>query len=99
MSHGVPGISLLDGRFYADDPYPAFAWMRRNQPVYRDPRSGVWGVSRYHDIKFVATTPALFSNAEGIRPDQPAMPDMIDMDDPEHRRRRRLVGEGFLPGR
>jgi cytochrome P450 family 142 subfamily A polypeptide 1 len=97
MSNGAPDVSLLDGAFYAGDPYPAFAWMRRNQPVYRDPQSGVWGVSRYHDVKVVATTPALFSSAGGIRPDQPAMPYMIDMDDPEHRQRRRLVGEGFLP--
>jgi len=93
----APDVSLLDGAFYADDPYPAFAWMRRNQPVYRDEPSGVWGVTRYHDVKSVATTPALFSNAGGIRPDQPAMPYMIDMDNPDHRRRRRLVGEGFLP--
>ncbi|KAA9156538.1 cytochrome P450 [Amycolatopsis acidicola] len=97
MSNGAPDVSLLDGEFYAGDPYPAFAWMRRNQPVYRDPKPGVWGVTRYHDLKKVATTPALFSSAQGIRPDYPAMPYMIDMDDPEHRRRRRLVGEGFLP--
>jgi cytochrome P450 family 142 subfamily A polypeptide 1 len=97
MSDGAPGVSLLDGAFYAGDPYPAFAWMRRNQPVYRDPESGVWGVTRYHDVKAVAVAPALFSSADGIRPDQPAMPYMIDMDNPEHRRRRRLVGTGFLP--
>ncbi|OXM60448.1 cytochrome P450 [Amycolatopsis vastitatis] len=97
MSDGAPDVSLLDGAFYAGDPYPAFAWLRRNQPVYRDSRSGVWGVTRYHDIKAVAAAPALFSNAEGIRPDQAAMPYMIDMDDPEHRRRRRLVDTGFRP--
>jgi cholest-4-en-3-one 26-monooxygenase len=97
MSDGAPDVSLLDGTFYADDPYPAFAWMRRNQPVYRDPQSGVWGVTRYDDVRAVAAAPALFSSAGGIRPDQPAMPYMIDMDEPEHRRRRRLVGAGFLP--
>lgn len=97
MSDDAPDVSLLDGAFYAGDPYPAFTWMRRNRPVYRDPGSGVWGVTRYHDVKAVAAAPAQFSNAEGIRPDQPAMPFLIDMDDPEHRRRRRLVGAGFLP--
>ncbi|WP_246127633.1 cytochrome P450 [Amycolatopsis rhizosphaerae] len=90
-------ISLVDGAFYAGDPYPAFAWMRRNEPVYRDPEPGVWGVTRYHDVKAVSTNPEVFSSAGGIRPDHPAMPYMIDMDDPEHRRRRRLVGAGFLP--
>ena len=58
MSFDAPDISLLDGAFDAGDPYPAFAWLRRNQPVYRDPRSGVWGVTRYHDIKAVAMAPA-----------------------------------------
>ena len=97
MSSGAPDVSLLDGEFYATDPYPAFAWMRRNEPVYRDPKPGVWGVTRYRDVRAVATEPHLFSSAQGIRPDHPAMPYMIDMDDPEHRRRRRLVGAGFLP--
>jgi cholest-4-en-3-one 26-monooxygenase len=37
----------------------------------------------------------LFSNAGGIRPDQPALPMMIDMDDPAHLLRRKLVNAGF----
>ena len=39
--------------------------------------------------------PELFSNAGGIRPDQPGMPYMIDMDDPAHLLRRKLVNAGF----
>jgi cytochrome P450 family 142 subfamily A polypeptide 1 len=91
-----PDVSLLDGTFYAEDPYPHFAWMREHQPVFRDPK-GVWGVTRYHDLKAVATNPETFSSSGGIRPDYPAMPYMIDMDNPEHRRRRRLISAGFLP--
>lgn len=37
----------------------------------------------------------MFSNAGGIRPDQPALPMMIDMDDPAHLLRRKLVNTGF----
>jgi cytochrome P450 family 142 subfamily A polypeptide 1 len=37
----------------------------------------------------------LFSNAGGIRPDQDALPMMIEMDDPAHLLRRKLVNAGF----
>jgi cholest-4-en-3-one 26-monooxygenase len=97
MNEGCPNVGLVDGTFYAGDPYPHFAWMREHRPVFRDEKTGVWGVTRYHDIKTVSMNPAVFSNAGGIRPDQPAMPYMIDMDDPEHRRRRRLITAGFVP--
>ena len=39
--------------------------------------------------------PELFSNTGGIRPDTPGMPYMIDMDDPAHVLRRKLVNSGF----
>jgi cytochrome P450 family 142 subfamily A polypeptide 1 len=39
--------------------------------------------------------PRLFSNSGGIRPCHPSMPYMIDMDDPEHLLRRKLVSAGF----
>jgi len=47
----------------------------------------------------VSRDPDLFSSAGGIRPDQGPLPFMIDMDAPEHRRRRRLVNWGFTPRR
>ena len=34
-----------------------------------------------------------------MRPDSPPIPSMINMDDPEHRRRRALVNKGFTPRR
>jgi cytochrome P450 family 142 subfamily A polypeptide 1 len=97
MTEDLLDVNLLDGAFYAGDPYPSFAWMRRHQPVYRDQRSGVWGVTRYQDVRAIGRDPVTFSNAEGIRPDYPAFPYMIDMDAPEHRRRRKLVNWGFMP--
>jgi cytochrome P450 family 142 subfamily A polypeptide 1 len=39
----------------------------------------------------------LFSNAGGSRPGLGALPFMIDMDDPQHAARRRLVARGFTP--
>jgi len=92
-------IGLTDGTFYGGDPFPAFAWMRREAPAYFDEESGVWGITRYADIKEISKDPDTFSNAGGIRPDNDALPMMIDTDAPEHVRRRRLVSEGFTPRR
>lgn len=92
-------IGLTDGTFWAGDPFPAFAWMRKEAPAFFDEAGGVWGISRYADIKEISKDPETFSNAGGIRPDSDAIPMMIDFDAPEHVRRRRLVSEGFTPKR
>jgi len=92
-------IGLTDGTFYGGDPFPAFAWMRDEAPAYFDEAAGVWGITRYADVKEISKDPETFSNAGGIRPDSPALPMMIDFDAPEHVRRRRLVSEGFTPKR
>jgi cholest-4-en-3-one 26-monooxygenase len=92
-------IDLVSGDFYASQPMEQYAWMRRRAPVYFDEANGVWGIARYDDLKAVAKDPATFSNAGGIRPDNGPMPMMIDMDDPAHFRRRKLVNRGFTPRR
>jgi cytochrome P450 family 142 subfamily A polypeptide 1 len=92
-------IDLVSGEFYGSDPQEQYAWMRANAPVYFDDKNGVWGISRYADLKAIAKDPGTFSNAGGIRPDNGPLPMMIDMDDPEHFRRRKLVNKGFTPRR
>jgi cytochrome P450 family 142 subfamily A polypeptide 1 len=92
-------VDLMSGEFFADDPYPAFAWMRRNAPVYHDEINDLWGVATYQDVKTLGTDPATFSNAEGTRPKFLPLPMMIDSDPPEHTRRRKLVSAGFTPRR
>jgi cytochrome P450 family 142 subfamily A polypeptide 1 len=94
-----PDIAIVDGRFYGNDPDPLYAWMRANAPVYWDEAGQVWGIARYHDLKAVSKDPATFSNAGGIRPDYGPLPMMIDMDDPEHWQRRKLVNRGLTPRR
>jgi cholest-4-en-3-one 26-monooxygenase len=96
---GELSIGLTDGTFYADDPFPAFAWMRDHAPAYFDEAAGVWGITRYADVKDISKDPETFSNAGGIRPDGFPLPMMIETDAPEHFRRRRLVSEGFTPRR
>ena len=94
-------LDLLDGDFYANDPYSRYAWMRENQPVYWDATNELWGVSRYDDIEFIEKHANLFINSDqkkgGYRPNIPADPSLIGLDDPEHRTRRNLVARRFTP--
>jgi cholest-4-en-3-one 26-monooxygenase len=95
----APHIDLLDGAFYGGDPQPTYTWMRANAPVYFDAAHGVWGLASYAAVLAASKDPSTFSNAGGIRPDSGPIPMMIDMDDPEHWKRRKLVNRGFTPGR
>ncbi|MFA1537874.1 cytochrome P450 [Actinomadura monticuli] len=92
-------VNLVSGDFWGRDPHPELRWIRENAPVYWDPHGQVWGVSTYDAVKYVSRNPALFCNGGGIRPDADPMPMMIDMDDPEHKLRRKLVSAGFTPRR
>src|ERR1700759_5776895 len=89
-------IDLADGNFYADRAASreAYSWMRANQPVFRD-RNGLAGATTYQAIIDAERNPELSATTGGIRPDQPGMPYMIDMDDPAHLLRRKLVNAGF----
>jgi cytochrome P450 family 142 subfamily A polypeptide 1 len=92
----ILNIDLADGNFYADrqTSREAYRWMRANQPVFRD-RNGLAGATTYQAVIDAERNPELFSNTGGIRPDTPGMPYMIDMDDPAHLLRRKLVNSGF----
>jgi cytochrome P450 family 142 subfamily A polypeptide 1 len=90
-------IDLVSGPFWGTNPHDAFTWMRAHASVYWDGR--VWGITRYHDLRSVSRDAETFSNAGGSRPDAGPIPMMIDMDDPEHVRRRKLVNKGFTPRR
>jgi cytochrome P450 family 142 subfamily A polypeptide 1 len=94
-----PAIDLLSHDFYAADPHHDFRWMREHAPVYRDETASVWGIARYADVMAVSKDPKTFASGQGIRPDAPRLPYMIDTDGAEHRRRRSLVSKGFTPRR
>jgi cytochrome P450 family 142 subfamily A polypeptide 1 len=94
-----PDIDLVDGSFYVDNPREKYAWMRANAPVYYDEPNNVWGIASYAALLAMEKDPGRFSNAGGIRPDTGPIPMMIDMDDPEHWKRRKLVNKGFTPRR
>ena len=90
-------IELCSGAFWGGDHHEALTWMRANAPIYWD--GSIWGVTRYADVRDVSRNPEVFSNAGGIRPGFAPLPMMIDMDDPAHFKRRKLVNRGFTPKR
>ena len=95
VSETALDVDLTDGNFYADgSARAAYAWMRANQPVFRD-RNGLAAATTHQAVLDAERNPELFSSTGGIRPDQSGMPYMIDMDDPAHVLRRKLVNSGF----
>jgi cytochrome P450 family 142 subfamily A polypeptide 1 len=95
MTLAAPDVDLTDGRFYAGgQARAAYRWMREHQPVFRD-RNGLAAIATHRALIDAERAPELFSNAGGIRPTSPVLPYMIDMDDPGHLLRRRLVNAGF----
>lgn len=90
-------IDLLDGHWYAQQPYEQWAWMREHAPAYWDERNQVWGITRYEDVLAIEKDAKTFSSMRAPRPHGEPLPMMISMDNPEHQRRRSLVNRGFTP--
>jgi cytochrome P450 family 142 subfamily A polypeptide 1 len=95
----APPIDLLDAGFYVDGARDAYRWMRRHEPVHLDERHGIWGISTHEGVRAAEANAEVFSSAGGSRPDTGPLPWMMDMDAPEHRKRRALVGHAFTPAR
>ncbi len=94
-------IDLLAPELYAGDPYPTYAWMRANEPVYWDEANELWGIARYDDIVRIEKDKDTFISSDtekgGYRPNLPADPAIIGLDDPQHHKRRNLVSRRFTP--
>ena len=94
-------IDLLDGDFYVNSPYETYQWLRTNRPAYWDSTNELWGISRYDDIVEIEKNKTIFINSDrekgGYRPNLPADPSIIGLDDPEHSVRRLLVSRRFTP--
>jgi cytochrome P450 family 142 subfamily A polypeptide 1 len=91
---------LLDERFYADldGMHETFAHLRKNDPVYRDPASGMVGITKHADIVDVERRARVFVSGQGYRSFWSPMEDnMIAQDDPGHAEQRALVARRFTP--
>ncbi len=93
---GRLAVDLLDPDLYRRNPHDVWAWMRANEPVYRDDRNGLWGVTRHSDLMDVERRSTVFVSNQSYR----AIPsageiNMIAQDDPRHRQQRMLVQGNF----
>jgi cytochrome P450 family 142 subfamily A polypeptide 1 len=90
-------LNYVRGDFWAGDHHAALTWLREHDPVHWNEPAGVWGITKYDDVRVISRRPDLWSSVGGIRPDSGPTGMMIEQDDPVHRRRRQLVGKGFTP--
>lgn len=89
-----------------EDPYPTYARLREEAPLYRNDDRGFWALSRYADVIAAFRDSARFSNGHGVSIDPSASGPHADktmsflaMDPPRHTRMRALVSRGFTPRR
>jgi len=98
----------LDPDFVAD-PYPAFAWLRENDPVHHHPADhrapAFWALSRFDHVWDAVRRPEVFSSASGLTffDDEIGQlgipPTIVMLDPPRQPRLRALIGRGFTPKR
>jgi cytochrome P450 family 142 subfamily A polypeptide 1 len=89
-------VDLLDPDLYRRDPHDVWTWMRANEPIYRDERNGLWGVTRHADLMDVERRSSVFVSGQGYRAIwSPEEVNMIAQDDPRHRQQRMLVQSRF----
>ena len=82
------------------DPFPLYARMRKDNPVYYDAQTHHWNVFRYEDVQRVLSDYEMFSSQFAGDPNDPSQPfaaAMITTDPPKHRELRSLVTQAFTP--
>ncbi len=80
-----------------EDPYPFYAWLRREAPCYYVKERDVWVLSRYSDVLEALRDPRVFSSDQGVGYERRPVPMMIAYDPPDHTRLRRIVSGAFTP--
>jgi cytochrome P450 len=82
------------------DPYPYYAALRRDAPLFEIPSRGMWAVSRHADVGFALKRPDLFSSSvNSDRAEIPASETLLGADPPAHTGLRKRVEHGFTPRR
>jgi cytochrome P450 len=89
-----------------DDPYPVYARLRQEAPLYHNEEHDFWVMSRHEDIHRAFRTDGVYSNRMGVSLDESAWNEhahvvmsFLGMDPPEQTRLRKLVSRGFTPKR
>ncbi|MGW3281631.1 cytochrome P450 [Nocardia rhamnosiphila] len=91
---------------FHEDPYPVYARLRAEAPLYYNAELDFYALSRHADVTAGFRNAAALSNANGVSLDPAAWGphahktmSFLAMDDPRHMRMRKLVFKGFTPKR
>jgi cytochrome P450 len=89
-----------------EDPYPTYARMRAEAPLYRNDELNFWALSRHADVLAAFKDTRRFSNRNGVSIDPASFgpkawmfSSFLATDPPTHTRMRALVSRGFTPRR
>lgn len=95
------------------DPYPLYARLRKEAPVFYSEEQHLWVVSRLDDARAILRDPATFLSLDTLKRPTPPPPEvrevfrqgypqkrsLVDEDPPKHTRIRALAAKAFLPQR
>lgn len=103
------GVDIVYSPFDAatnDDPYPVYARLRAEAPLYHNAELGFWALSRHADVSAALADSALLSSDHGPMlepgasgPEARRFLSFVAMDPPEHTRMRAAISKGFTPRR
>ncbi|HEX3706893.1 MAG TPA: cytochrome P450 [Mycobacteriales bacterium] len=108
MTTEAAPVSTFDPYDYAihEDPYPTYASLRADAPLYYNEHRRFYALSRHADVAAAFRDGERFSSADGVSLDPAAtgpqaarVMSFLAMDEPRHGRMRRLVSKGFTPRR
>lgn len=108
LSDAAAGPLVLDPYDYAfqEDPYPTYARLRAEAPLYLNAEQGFWALSRHVDIAAAVRDDATFSNEMGVSIDKGAwgpnahrIMSFLALDGARQHRLRSLVSRAFTPRR
>jgi cytochrome P450 len=83
------------------DPYPTYARMRAEAPVFRNDELGFWALSRHPDVLAAHNDWDTFSSTGGVTIEgtEKDFPMLIVKDPPSHRWHRKIISKVFTPRR
>ncbi|MBS9532501.1 cytochrome P450 [Mycobacterium sp. M1] len=100
-----PVLNPYDYDFH-EDPFPYYARLREEAPVYHNEELNFWALSRHADVLEGFRDDGVLSNSEGVSldpisrgPHAHRVMSILAMDDPGHLRLRTLVSRAFTPRR
>jgi hypothetical protein len=89
-----------------EDPYPTYARLREEAPLYRNDELGFWALSRHADVVEAFRDTERFSSANGVSleptatgPNASRSMSFLAMDPPNHGTMRSIISRGFTPVR